>query len=245
MLKKQDVIGSMWSYHLSKILPKGWKTGIRLKNGLTFMVRSRTADRMIMKEIFLQEIYNKYNIEVTAADTVIDIGANIGAFSLYASQKASRGIVYCFEPFPDNYQLLKEQLRINHIQNVQAFNLGVSNKAGQQDLYLSGINTGGHSLQFEQAAGKVTIQTTTLEQFCQDHQIHHIDFLKLDCEGSEFDIIKHNPDILHRISKIVMECHPYPSESVEGMKQLLESYGFTVIREACNHENIEMLYAKK
>ena len=245
MANRNQLISSIWSYHLSKILPKGTQVTVPLTNGLKIHLRSRTADRMIFKEIFLQEIYNQYGIEIKERDIVIDIGANVGMFTLYASQKATSGKVFAFEPFEENFRLLTNQISTNKLKNVFAFKKGVFNKEGTQDLFLSGINTGGHSIQFEQEGGKVTIDVTTLSKFCADNNIDHIDFLKIDCEGSEFEILKSDPSILQKVSKLVMECHPYGNETVDGMMELLESNGFKVIREACNHENIEMLYASK
>lgn len=245
MANRNQLISSIWSYHLSKILPKGTQVTVPLSNGLKIHLRSRTADRMIFKEIFLQEIYNKYGIDVEEHDTVIDIGANVGMFTLYASQKATSGKVFAFEPFEENYKLLMNQVNTNHLKNVFAFKKGVFNKEGKQDLFLSGINTGGHSIQFEQEGGKITIDVITLSKFCADNNINRIDFLKIDCEGSEFEILKSDPSILQKVSKLVMECHPYGDETVDGMIDLLKNNGFHVIREACNHENIEMIYASK
>ncbi|MBL0884023.1 MAG: FkbM family methyltransferase, partial [Chitinophagaceae bacterium] len=171
--------------------------------------------------------------------------ANIGMFSLYAAHKSKSGFVYAFEPFEENFQMLNKQIEANKLKNIVAIKKGLLNMEGKKDLFLSGINTGGHSIQFEQQAGKVTIDVTTLPQFCSKNNITKIDYLKIDCEGSEFDIWQYDPSILSRVRKIVMECHPYGEETVDKMQHLLESNGFKVIREACNHENIEMLYARK
>lgn len=245
MPTKQEVFQNMWAYHLSKLLPKGTVVTIPLKNGIKVKVRSRTADRMIVKEIFLHEIYNKYGIAVSPGDTVIDIGANIGSFTLYAAKRSGTGMVHAFEPFPDNFSMLQQQVEVNHLHNIIAVKKGLSDTDGFHDLYLSGINTGGHSMQFEQAAGKVTIETTTLRDYCNTNGISHIHFMKIDCEGSEFNILKHDLSVLDITDKIIMECHPYGTETVDSMIALLEGHGFTVIREACNHANIEMLYASK
>lgn len=245
MSNQKHLIRTPIPYHLSKILPKGTLVKFSLTNGLFIYLRARTADRMIFKEVFLHEIYSKYGIEVEENDTVIDIGANVGMFSLYASQKTKSGKVYAFEPFEENYQMLVKQIEGNKLTNIIANKKGLLNIEGKKDLFLSGINTGGHSIQFEQKAGKVTIDVTTLTKYCQENNIHTIDYLKIDCEGSEFDILQHDPSILQRVRKLVMECHPYGEETIEKMQGLLEHHGFTVIREACNHENIEMLYAKK
>jgi FkbM family methyltransferase len=238
-----QVLKNKIGYHLSKILPRNTILSMPLINGLKIFVRARTADRMIFKEIFIEEIYNKYNIEIEEGDTVVDIGANIGIFSVYASNKVGKGKVYAFEPFKENYKILCKQIHLNNLANVFPHNLGVSSITGEQSLFLSPTNTGGHSIKFDQGASSVLIKTITLAQFCNSNNLPRIDFLKIDCEGSEFEILEASPQILNSVKKLVMECHPYKDKSVEDMIELLEKHHFKVIVEDCNHENIKMLYA--
>jgi FkbM family methyltransferase len=238
-----QILKNKLGYHLSKILPRNTILSMPLINGTKVFVRAKTADRMIFKEIFIEEIYNKHNIEIEDGDTVVDIGANIGIFSIYASSKVSRGKVFSFEPFEENYKILCKQIQSNNLINVFPYNLGVSSITGEQTLYLSPTNTGGHSIKFDQGASSVLIKTITLSEFCKSNNIPRIDFLKIDCEGSEFEILEESPHILDRVKKLVMECHPYKNKSVEDMIELLEKHHFKVIVEDCNHENIKMVYA--
>ncbi|MEI6266157.1 MAG: FkbM family methyltransferase [Sphingobacteriia bacterium] len=238
-----QVLKNKIGYHLSKILPRNTILSMPLMNGAKIFVRARTADRMIFKEIFIEEIYNKHNIEIEEGDTVVDIGANVGLFSVYASYKVGKGKVFAFEPFKENYEILSKQIQLNDLTNLFPHNLGVSSITGEQTLFLSPTNTGGHSIKFDQGASSVIIKTITLSEFCNSNNISRIDFLKIDCEGSEFEILESSPQILDSVKKLVMECHPYKNKSVEDMIELLEKHHFKVIEEDCNHENIKMLYA--
>lgn len=235
-------------YHWSKLAPFGKDVTINLKNGLRFIVRAKTMDRSVLKEVWLKNIYDQHGINVEEGDTVIDIGAHIGVFSVYAADRSKTGKVYAFEPFIENYKRLDRHKSINHKSNLHIFNKGVSSIDGTQMLFLSpDNNTGGHSLHLKnESTNKVEIETLTLPKFCEEHQIDKIDFLKLDCEGAEFDILKSNEAILDRVVKMVLECHPYANNTVQSMIDLLEKHHFKVMRETEDKgEATQMLYARK
>lgn len=241
------ILKGKFKYQLSKILPLNTNVKIELRNGLKFKVRARTMDRSVLKEVWIKEIYNKHGVCVEKGDTVVDIGGHIGIFSVYAAHLSETGMVYAFEPFIENYKRLEEHKKINHKENLTAFNKGVGETDGKQILFLSpDKNTGGHSLHLKnQSERKVEIETIQLIKFCDDNKIDKIDFLKLDCEGAEFDILKSSAVILERTRKVIMECHPYGENTCDKMVALLEKYGFKVVRESNHIGGIEMLYCKR
>ena len=237
-----------FNYHLSKIAPKNTNISIRLKNGLNFIVRAQTMDRSVIKEVWLQNIYNKFGVNVSKGDTVFDIGAHVGIFSIYAAELSDNGKVYAFEPFIENFKRLENHKKINQKENLFIYNKGVYSSEGLQTLHLSpDNNTGGHSIHLKNnGEKKIEIQTIRLDDFCEKEKINQIDFLKMDCEGAEFEILKSNETILNKVSKIVMECHPYENNTVQSMIQLLERNGFKVNSISNNStEGIKMLYAIK
>ena len=242
---KAELKGKFW-YHLSKIAPMNTRIPIALTNGLKFVLRARTMDKSVLKEVWISSIYNKHNIDVEQGDTVVDIGAHIGLFSVYASSISETGKVYAFEPFVNNFKQLKEHKEINHQDNLSIYNIAISDKAGTATLNLSpDNNTGGHSLHLKtHSDNKVEVETMSLTSFCAQENIDKIDYLKLDCEGAEFTILQADESILNRVRKIVMECHPYEENTVDAMIELLGRNGFKVTRESNNSPSgTEMLYA--
>lgn len=244
----KGILKCRFEYLLSKIAPMNSNITINLKNGLKFIVRARTMDKSVLKEVWIKNIYDKYNIKVEKGDTVIDIGAHIGIFSIYASEISQTGKVYAFEPFIENYKRLENHKIINKKENLFTYNLGVSDKEGIQTLYLSpDNNTGGHSLHLKtQSEKKIEIHSIRLMDFCNKEKINRIDFLKMDCEGAEFDILMSDEHILQKVNKIIMECHPFNDNSVLNMIQLLERNGFKVLSDSNNDTTgVTMLYARK
>lgn len=94
--------------YLKILIKKRLKWTYITRNNLKFIVRLFTYDTWILDEIIFRNVYNCPGYEIKNDDTVIDIGAHIGVFTIYAASKAKNGKVFSFEPLKDNYLLLKK-----------------------------------------------------------------------------------------------------------------------------------------
>jgi FkbM family methyltransferase len=161
-------------------------------------------------EIIYRRIYTPTFLPLEPDDIVLDIGANIGVFAVYAAGR-TRKTVYAFEPLPDNIGFLRRNVEANDLGNVDIQPVAVAEKAGTARLYLSTIS-GGHRLFDHYRDHKLEryleVPTTTLQAIMDENHLDKVDFLKMDCEGSEGPIIASTPfDYLKRIRKIAMEFH--------------------------------------
>jgi FkbM family methyltransferase len=236
------------SYLLAKYLSKNKYTTIKLKNRLKYIIRPGSMDQAVLKEIWQKEIYNKFDVFVEADDTVVDIGAHIGVFSIYASKLSTTGRVFALEPFVNNYELLIKNKELNSLDNLSVFNIGCSGKSGMQTLHISqDKNTGGHSMHLKsQSMETIQIETIRLSEFCEKNNINKIDFLKMDCEGAEFEILESDEAVLKIVNKIAMECHPYNKFTGDTIVSILQKYNFEVFHENQNqHSKQFMIYGKK
>jgi FkbM family methyltransferase len=118
----------------------------RLRGGIVYKVNSGSCDRGIIKEIFFHKCYNPEGFDISEEDIVFDVGAQAGIFSVYAAKLAKNGKVYSFEPVPQNFSLLKENLGINGCRNAFCYNAAIAKEEGKRNIFLSAGNTGGHSL---------------------------------------------------------------------------------------------------
>ncbi|MDO8669461.1 MAG: FkbM family methyltransferase [Candidatus Buchananbacteria bacterium] len=185
--------------------------------------------RHIIDEIWNTNTYNPPGFELKNNDTVIDIGANIGIFSVYAAKQAPAGIIYAYEPEPDNFKLLEENIVINRLTNIKPFKLGVGRNE-KVKLLKSNFSSASHSL-YGQIGGAVDIDCVSLTNIFDINQIDCCHFLKLDCEGSEYEILFNLPDeYFRRIKLISLEYHDFFSDNRNGgnLKIFLESKGFIV-----------------
>jgi len=202
-----------------------------LRNGLKIYTGGDISALTIIEEIFFSRVYNPVDFEIRPGDIVVDIGANIGVFTLFAALRTEKK-VYAFEPFPGNCRLLKANLSVNAIGNVQCETAAISDKEGVGKLFLGSIS-GGHLL-FDLGAAKtqgrsVEVKTTTLKKTMDENGIDRIDLLKIDCEGSEGAILSSLPkEYLNRINRIVMEFHDNVSSLKHGeIESILDAAGFT------------------
>jgi len=204
---------------------------IRLrKSGVQFRVRG-PMDVWIVKETYLDRFYERYGTKIGDGWTVVDIGAGIGDFSLYAALEHPTNKVYAFEPFPESFSLLESNLQLNQATNVRAFPEAIGGRTGELALDMSS----GEPLQFstEKAADAkavLTVPCLSLEDAFERLSLAHCNLLKLDCEGAEYDILFKAPaSILSRIDHVVMEYHDgVAPANHRDMVEFLISQGFQV-----------------
>jgi FkbM family methyltransferase len=203
------------------------------RSGIMIKVRPHTDDLKIVKSNFVTKHYFKDYVPIPKDSIVVDVGAHIGAFSVMVARKAHR--VLSFEPEPSNFQMLKKNKELNHLENVSIFEMAVSGSCGYQDItvYSEG-STGSHSLYQGSAKGveKKRVQTVSLDEIIRKEALTRIDFLKLDCEGAEHDILKHMSfDTASKIQGIAMETHRVSQECFIDIPDRLKELGFEVMVE--------------
>src|SRR3989338_9436904 len=208
----------------------------RLKNGLTFKVPNRKKDRtaiLSINDIFVDQAYN---LPLNAGKSVIiDAGANIGAYSLYASQKNKDSLIYALEPDSDNFSQLKGNIKINNLKNIIPIKKALSNTHGQVSFFIDSISSRGHSLLW-QTGKKVEVESITLQNLFKFLIIEKCAILKLDIEGAEYESLYNCPEnIIRKIESIAVECHDLSNINKrfnkEGLKSFLMSKEFKIIAE--------------
>jgi FkbM family methyltransferase len=119
--------------------------------------------------------------------TVIDIGANIGLYTVIAAKLVGpEGKVFAYEPEDDNYEILKKNIEINKLSNVIPLKTALAEKVGAADLYLDLNNRGHHSFANSGKAEKVIrVETDTLDHSLGKYHISNVNVIKMDIEGAE------------------------------------------------------------
>lgn len=175
------------------------------RKGLKFYSKSFNT-LSIFKEIFIKKVYTSNIVDLQKNDIVFDIGANIGLFSLFASTVGNVKI-FAFEPHPENFEVLKANISLNDITNIEALNIALG-KENESRYLLEGTIPGGHKILHNSTKNGIEVKTLTLLKVIEDLKIEKIDFLKLDCEGAEGEIIMSlGMDGLKRIKKMAIEFH--------------------------------------
>lgn len=210
-------------------LLKGARVEYRLRDDTRLRLRPGSTDHGVFYEVWVLRVYSQPGFEVREGDVVLDVGAHIGMFTLQASARAAK--VVAFEPTPENFALLRENVQRNARHNVVPVNAALAEKSGERTFYLSGTNTGGHSFyQASDTVSSIRVRTVSLEETVREHGLERIDLLKLDCEGGEHEVLLTCPDdVLDRVRRIAMETQDYGAgRDVAAMRRFLEAKGFSV-----------------
>lgn len=187
-------------------------------------------------QIFKQVVKDGY--------TVVDIGANIGYFTLLAGRLVGKqGKVYAFEPAPQNYSVLCQNIALNQYENVVPLPKAVSNTSGMVRLYLSKTDVGAHTLrehhphfQFDtsQPGDFTEVESVTLDNFFNGKR-QPIDVIKMDMEGAEMAALLGMDRIIRENQNLKMFIEFYPAairemgySPEEFIHSLLEKHGFSI-----------------
>ena len=158
-------------------------------------------DRGIGTHLFFQDGYSPARVSeiqkiVKEGDVVIDIGANIGYFTvLLANLVGPKGKVYAFEPDPRNFDLLQRTIEKNGWNHVIAEQKAVSNKAGEFLLYQT-QSWSANTLVPHEHISAVKVNVIILDDFLSNER--HVNFVKIDTDGSEPFVIQGMKQLIQR-----------------------------------------------
>ena len=184
-----------------------------------------------IKEIIINNEYILNNFINLEKKNIFDIGANIGIATIVLAKQNPNSIIYAFEPFLNSYNTLLENINLNNLKNIIAINKAVSNVNCIQELAISESISGANTLytdidlfkndinnvyainnniNINNNIIKINIEVISFEDFIKDNNINEIELLKIDCEGSEYDILYNNSLLLNKsIKNIVGEFHNF------------------------------------
>jgi FkbM family methyltransferase len=179
----------------------------RLRSGLTFLCRGRTPD---IDEVVVICSGREYPISLLRGlsphDVVLDVGANIGAFSVFLAHEYRgcplRG--WAIEPFPPNVRVLRQNLALNDVHFVVA-EVAISDSDGE--VRIDDRRAVDAIAVVDNAIGQA-VEARRLSTFCADNDIDLVNLLKLDVEGHEYRILSADRDFIrHHVQRIIMEWH--------------------------------------
>lgn len=175
--------------------------------------------------------YVNDNCNINDGDVVLDIGAHFGFFSFFAvANGASR--VYAFEPNPDSYEVLKKNCELWG--SIEPICLAVSSATGEAEMYreygdrISSVastlvpDRRGSILQDIEYSDKITVRTITVDDFVRKKGIERVDFIEIDVEGYEKEVLKGAKDTIMKFKpKMAIAAYHYPNDEFEIPRMVL------------------------
>jgi FkbM family methyltransferase len=184
----------------------------------------------ILKELYIDKIYDQF-LKGKKDLTILDLGANVGLFSFYAYPFAKT--IYAVEPSFEHFDTLSQMLMFNHMTDkVIPIKKAISINNGSATFYHN-KNTTAYSLNsLMQAGGDAPeeVETIDIGTLFTDLEIKRADFVKLDIEGSESEVICGNSfeSIADKIGAMVIEYHEWSGTNPSQLTTALSDYGFRV-----------------
>ncbi len=201
-----------------------------LSNGLTFFVRKTIWDIFVLNEIVVKKEYSILEKDNSSPKTIIDVGAHIGGFSVFFAKKFAAAKIFCVEPMPKNFELLKKNIKENNLsKRVFPINAAVVGKKSKEtvELFLCEGNPACNSLDKDysvKGSKSIPVKAISFSEIFSKNKISSCDILKLDCENMELDIIKNSKKEFQKIKSVILEYHD--PKNLAQIQKLLESYGF-------------------
>lgn len=206
---------------------------VRLSDSVAFDIRVHDRrDDFISPAIMRDGIWSKHETQIVMdhvkpGDVFVDVGANIGWFSLVAAAIGAE--VHAFEPCLENYLILLDN--VMHFANVQSLNVAISSEFGSDTLYLAETNLGDHRMTPVEGRTETPIDKTTISNYFD----HSIDFIKVDTQGHEGHVFKGMAGYFaagHRRPKILWELWPkgMAASGIDAHQaiEILRGYGYRV-----------------
>ena len=212
-------------YIIVKILLLGKTASIKAKrNNITYELDlSEGIDLSVyLFGSFQKHVFNSKLLSIPIDATVFDVGANFGVMSLQFASIAKEGHIFSFEPTHYAFSKLKTNLNLNPILKekitpISTFvSSNVSNKSelkAYSSWRIDGTKEKKHPVHLGTAKDAQNVGVITLDAFCDNNNIEKVDFIKIDTDGNELEVLKgsemiinkHNPQIIFELGNYVME----------------------------------------
>jgi FkbM family methyltransferase len=250
-LSKLPLVMAIHSFFYWHIKP----TGIVLINAQGSKMYVDSRDIGVAPFLLEWGFYEKYETAlfkrlVKKGMVVVDIGANIGYYTLLAAHLVGdKGKVFAFEPDPYNFNLLCKNVELNGYRNVISVRKAVFSKSGRTKLFLDKSNLGGHSLaetNVEKGAS-IMVEVTSLDDYFKNAD-YKIDIVKMDVQGLEMEALKGMTNTINRNDslKIITEFWPMglrnSGSSPRGFLNELIECGFALYQVGQHMKPVDVNY---
>lgn len=191
--------------------------------------------RNLKKEIFKEEIYNlDIDTNKTKELNIIDVGAYIGLSILYFKSRYPNAHIIAFEPNPNIFPLLEENIEYNNIKNVKLHNVAIGKESKKRKLYIESSGFAAFSTASfrknawngKQKTRPIIVQTEPLSKYINKK----VDIVKIDTEGAEHEILKEldASKSFSKIENLLVEYHPSKNSKLANLEKILKKNGYTV-----------------
>lgn len=219
------------------------------KYGYKFYSRiTRNVNNFLIHDVYRSMVDHEEDIveqfRPKTGDIVIDVGAAFGFYTIMAAKKVGQqGRVVAIEAQPDSFEMLNKNIKLNRLANIATLNYAVYSKRTTLKLY------GSYSIIQERAGQSlqsyIEVSADTLDNLLRQMGIDEVNWIKVDVEGAELEVLKGAVGILSRSRDIALFVEVHSQDLVRPILELCESYGFRVEFEKTYENGSSHLLLKK
>jgi FkbM family methyltransferase len=179
----------------------------RIKDRTSFFVLSSSYEELNMENLNLQH-----------GNVFIDVGAHIGKYTVKAARDVgTRGKVISVEPFPSNFAVLKENISLNNLKNVELVNAAGWNCSKQLRFFIGASSAHG-GLYFDYDLNSIWVKAEKIDRIIADAKLSRVDWIKIDVEGAEYEVLQGLEETLDRFKpRLLVEVWQKNQFKVENL----------------------------
>ncbi len=191
-----------------------------------FSCRKGTVDAQFVAEAY-EYAFRRY-VEDVRRGIFVDVGSHIGKYTIkVARQLGNRGRIISIEPESSNFEILKANVELNNLSNVTCLNVACWNKSEKLRLHLA-PRTGDHSLKKPVSTGFVEVSGLKLDDVLKQLQIEQVDFIKIDAEGADGEVLEGAEEIIARNPHLKIIFEATNEDNLAKCQEVLGKHGFTI-----------------
>lgn len=181
--------------------------------------------------------------------TFIDVGANIGYFSLLAAKINKTAQIVAIEAFPSIYERLLNNIRLNGLSNIRAIEMAASDATGELELYYSGSANEGRTTSMPNIFGSapISVKSSPLTAMLSEKDFSSMRLMKIDVEGVEASVVRGMQRSMHLFpddAEIVVEISVDPKGGAQYIFDVFDSFGFSAYSLENRYDPSAYLYPK-
>lgn len=194
----------------------------------TVLYPNKKEYHTLKREIWNQEIYSFETKK--ESPFIIDIGSHIGISLLYFKSLYPNCKILSFEPNPISFEILKENIFNNGLEDIELINMAVDSNSGKKIFYIDNSNQNWesnssfliNSWNGKESTKSIEVQSTRLDSYIKD--VDEIEMLKIDIEGTEYEVLNSHKGVLNKVKNISIEYHPTKGNKIDKIASILRAY---------------------
>jgi FkbM family methyltransferase len=229
-------------YRVFKVLGIGNSMLLRInvpKYDYKFYCRINNREDLVFMTNHEEDIIEHFTPK--EGDIVVDIGAHMGRYTIIGSKRVgTQGKVVAIEAHPGNFEMLNRNIKLNQLTNVIPLNYAVYSKETKIKLYLPEVESGYtiyNTIMSNRARTEdkfVEVNANTLDYILQSKEITDVNWIKIDVEGAEFEVLKGASNVLSKSKDIALLIEVHGLDNYRPILEFVSTYNFKIEFEKSN-----------